>query len=713
MVNITFVTHPAGCDIYLGDPQLDPESQTPIYRGTTTQKVYACQITGTFDIDLPLGKDIIYRISKPGCRENTGRFMLQEGGMTTLTFSLYGCPTSIQGSLCIVTSPVGGALVYIDGVTTGQVTQSSIGFTRCNNICAEPGYHTYTVYLEGYQTQTGSIYAVAGQTVSLYLQLSLAPITGTLYITNPPSGARIYVDNVDKGIASNGMSITNISPGSHSYKITLAGYPDKIGTFNITSGLTTALDLSSYPTTGSIAITSSPAGAWIYIDNISQGALTPKTISGITPGSHTVKLTLSGYQDYSQITNVTGGQTTTINAGNLVLIPPTVGSLNIVSSPTGAWIYIDDISQGSKTPNTVDNLAPGNHNVKLVMSGYQDWINTINVIAGQTINVSAELTKELPTTGNVRIDSDPSRASIYVDGTNKGIITPTTISDLIQGDHTIELTLSGYKNWVNTFNIVAGKTSQISATLTPIIYTGNVYIESSPPGAEIYIDGVDKLEITPNIITELYHGSHTYELRLTGYVSKSGIFDIVTGQTTNIFDLLISAYPTTGKVYIESNPPGAEIYIDDVDKKMTTPAIISNILPGSHVYKLSIKDYYDATNTFDILAGQTTNISSTLSLMTGYTFVTSEPTGAMIYIDDKLQEGVITPATITGLSPGSHNYKLALFGYQDLIGTLNMIPGELTSNFGNMKLSPVIIAGGAGLLIGATIVGIILLKKRK
>lgn len=65
---------------------------------------------------------------------------------------------------------------------------------------------------------------------------------------------------------------------------------------------------------GEIDVSSSPTGANVYLDSVYVGT-TPYAITGITPGSHVVKLTKAGYLDWSEIVKVTDGDTTTVNAG--------------------------------------------------------------------------------------------------------------------------------------------------------------------------------------------------------------------------------------------------------------------------------------------------------------------------------------------------------------------------------------------------------------
>ncbi|MDD5142536.1 PEGA domain-containing protein [Methanoregula sp.] len=61
---------------------------------------------------------------------------------------------------------------------------------------------------------------------------------------------------------------------------------------------------------------------------------------------------------------------------------PTTGGVFVASSPPGAAILIDGVYHGT-TPGTVTSLAPGNHLIRLSLSGYIDYEGTIYVIAGQ------------------------------------------------------------------------------------------------------------------------------------------------------------------------------------------------------------------------------------------------------------------------------------------------------------------------------------------
>ena len=64
---------------------------------------------------------------------------------------------------------------------------------------------------------------------------------------------------------------------------------------------------------GSLEISSTPSGATIYIDGVNTGSITPCTVAGLTPGSHTVKLTKTNYKNKSGTATVVAGSATGVN----------------------------------------------------------------------------------------------------------------------------------------------------------------------------------------------------------------------------------------------------------------------------------------------------------------------------------------------------------------------------------------------------------------
>lgn len=108
-------------------------------------------------------------------------------------------------------------------------------------------------------------------------------------------------------------------------------------------------------TTGFISISSSPQGARIYLDDEPDGD-TPRTLIGIPPGSHTIRLEKSGYEDYTETVHVSAGGETIVSAS---LSASTIGQ---AEETPGMDMELDEgsmVSVTSETAQEPDAAAPG------------------------------------------------------------------------------------------------------------------------------------------------------------------------------------------------------------------------------------------------------------------------------------------------------------------------------------------------------------------
>ncbi len=137
--------------------------------------------------------------------------------------------------------------------------------------------------------------------------------------------------------------------------------------------------------TGIISISSLPSGASAYVDGVSKG-ITPITISDVPVGSHAVKVTLPGYEDWSGSVTVSTGLTTTISP---TLIPST-GTISAKTSPVSGDIYIDGKYVG--TGQVSKEYPLGTYMVTFdPVSGYHTpKEQTVTVERGVTLNIVGE-----------------------------------------------------------------------------------------------------------------------------------------------------------------------------------------------------------------------------------------------------------------------------------------------------------------------------------
>jgi hypothetical protein len=116
----------------------------------------------------------------------------------------------------------------------------------------------------------------------------------------------------------------------------------------------------------------------------------------------------------------------------------------------------------------------------------------------------------------------------------------------------------------------------------------------------------------------------------------------------------------------------------------TTPVIIPDVLPGNHEISLTYPGYIPLNQSISIGSSQTTAVNANLVVSTepvssnGSLTVITDPAGAQVSVDGNVKG--VSPATIPGLSAGTHTLLLKLEDYNDLSTTVNVTTGQ-TQNY--------------------------------
>ena len=71
-------------------------------------------------------------------------------------------------------------------------------------------------------------------------------------------------------------------------------------------------------------------------------------------------------------------------------VGPRAGSISVISSPSGASVYLDGSYRGT-TPKTLKRVSTGSHTIKLLKLGYKDDTTPCPVKAGKRIKINANL----------------------------------------------------------------------------------------------------------------------------------------------------------------------------------------------------------------------------------------------------------------------------------------------------------------------------------
>ena len=187
-------------------------------------------------------------------------------------------------------------------------------------------------------------------------------------------------------------------------------------------------------------------------------------------------------------------------------------------------------------------------------------------------------------TGDDALNSDPSGASVTVDGQDAGV-TPTVYPVYTTGapGHTIIMTLPGYQpyNQYESVNPPAGGTITINAVLlpkpvtlptTPVVGANGYYsVSANVDGASVSLDNTN-YGVAPVTIPVSTSGTpgHTISVAKPGYQTWSQYFpgNPPAGQTISVYASLIPNVQT-GTIYVTSNPSGVR------RRSMTGPTWVS------------------------------------------------------------------------------------------------------------------------------------------
>jgi hypothetical protein len=241
--------------------------------------------------------------------------------------------------------------------------------------------------------------------------------TGIFDLDSRPTGSEIWIDEHYYGLTP--KIIDGLSAGSHTLVLRKTSYYDYTEKFTIVAGQTISESPAMTPSTtssgyGDLQIQANPAGATVYLNNDYRGTTVSSSslyFTQLAPGSYSVRVTLTGYQPYTETAVINAGEVYTIQA-NMVpvtsgMTPPTNGQIMVRLSPPGANIYLDNEYRGL-TPFSLEEIPAGDHTLILKMSGYQDWQSSVNVPAGSNTGMTGTHSPSVTTNPPVNTPLGPT-----------------------------------------------------------------------------------------------------------------------------------------------------------------------------------------------------------------------------------------------------------------------------------------------------------------
>ena len=286
----------------------------------------------------------------------------------------------------------------------------------------------------------------------------------------------------------------------------------------------------------------------------------------------------------------------------------------------------------------------------------------------------------------IDIDSSPSGAIVFVDGTLKGA-TPLTLTD-IKPDrkHHLRLEADDYQAHDSVFTPVQGLNDSMYVELLPM--KGILLVTSEPEGAGIFLNGYSLGE-TPRLITSLDVKSvHNLVLKKVGYLDSKVEVKFSGRKPLHHKAKMVL---NSGVAHVKSEPDGAEVILNGISRGVT-PVTVSDIPNGRLSLVLKKRGFKTVSREISINAGDTQNLYIKMDALPGTLYLTSVPAGARFYIDGSPRG--VGPLRIADLEPEkNYTVRAELDGYSPLergvfVGNGQTVNEEfrLESNLGKLEI---------------------------
>lgn len=564
-----------------------------------------------------------------------------------------------------------------------------------------------------YPTTTG----LSVQFVREIIINSEAEPTGSIQIDSDPIGASVYLDDQDTGRYTP-CTLTDIETGMYTISVRLKGYeiPDEKW-ITIEHKEVEMVNFNLTKIGGTVEISSIPTGAQIFLDDEDTTLLTDAVLELVDPGERTITLVMEGYENETIIIDVMEDETVFIDAifiqrsekkGNDTVItsnetaiqkPPITGisgeESDLTSQKNGSQETEDSIAkeqiedQGFFGPimSFLGSLWSSILSIIGFETGNEEKTVTNPRIEVEEVTIETEMETESDSiekvnrnrSGGLYIESYPQGREIVLDNRNTVYNTPSVLYGIREGLHSIRFEANSkydatpnQRVWIHADAIMPVRIDTIGHR-----HLRSIMIESNDfAGEKFTVNGIYPLYILPETVESEGDGGWITIHCDNAYYSFSIPDRIRDGETLTIqMDERAEAY-----LLIESDPPGASVFINGFPVEGNTPVIIENVSPGKHRIVVSKPGYLPASDEITILPKTTGSAGTIRTRLTPYEsgslLVNSTPTGQRIYLYERYT-GETTPHVFEHMRIGTYEVKIQ--GPDETISRMmTVIPDGLT-----------------------------------
>lgn len=312
------------------------------------------------------------------------------------------------------------------------------------------------------------------------------------------------------------------------------------------------------------------------------------------------------------------------------------------------------------------------------MSGFRCGFSSVVAILVALVSCLALETTfaQKKNTASVSLDSQPTGASVSVDGKDLGL-TPAVIPDLTAGRHLLRFRLQGYVDCDQQLDVAAGAVVERSVVLKE--EKGLLLLRTVPEGCDVQVDGHPE-GVTPRLLTDLScKDEHAVVLKKDGFQPKT-LTVRLSGRRPVVREERLLPEPV--EIDVTSEPAGAEVSVNDVVRGKA-PVSVKVPWRGMAAVVLTLPGYQKEVRMLSVAPGDRTELKvkmtpsseSADSVQAARLEIRTEPAGAMVSLDG--HELGLTPtrkdhATVSGvfvmtnLQEGAHELVLRKHGYEDV-----------------------------------------------
>ncbi len=315
------------------------------------------------------------------------------------------------------------------------------------------------------------------------------------------------------------------------------------------------------------------------------------------------------------------------------------------------------------------------------MSNFCTKIMYLSVGITILLGVGCERKVEAVQRFQFHLESVPKKAKVFnLRGREMGK-TPF-LTELKAGDYALKLELENYEPQWFLFAITPGKKHHHRITLDPI--TASILVDSNPEGVQVSLKD-RPIGITPVVVSGLSVGTHSLTLTKTGYAPQTTHIEIKDARPRQVIVLLTS---NIGRIVLNSNPPGAHVFIDDREHGITPYQ--AELPEGQYRVRISKSGYSEVNDVISVVREKSVKKNFILVELPGKVTITTEPDKVDVYIDDKPYGQ--TPLSVE-LPAGNHMIRVTRQGFDSDTREITIVAAAeskthftLTRNTGGIDL---------------------------